>query len=203
MRSAGRFKWRWRFPNNRGLLRPGGFAKASILTDRSATASIVPIESVVKFAGVTKLFVVEAGKARSINVETGNEGLGWIEVIGSVPKDAEVVTTGQTQLADETTVTIRKPEATAAARRSHRRKSKILKSRKSENVGPSWTCRSGGWLRRLDLGCRIAPVDRLAPRSDGLNTGPLHRILLMNTRGLVLAEMQEVSGFSYKVRSFQ
>lgn len=102
-------------PNNRGLLRPGGFAKASILTDRSATASIVPIESVVKFAGVTKLFVVEAGKARSINVETGNEGLGWIEVIGSVPKDAEVVTTGQTQLADETTVTIRKPEATAAA----------------------------------------------------------------------------------------
>ncbi|WP_406697268.1 efflux RND transporter periplasmic adaptor subunit [Singulisphaera sp. Ch08] len=102
-------------PNPRGLLRPGGFAKASILTDRSATASIVPIESVVKYAGVTKLFVVEEGKARSINVETGQEGLGWIEVVGDLPKSAEVVTTGQTQLADATAVTIRKPEVEATA----------------------------------------------------------------------------------------
>ncbi|AGA25425.1 efflux RND transporter periplasmic adaptor subunit [Singulisphaera acidiphila] len=102
-------------PNNRGLLRPGGFAKASILTDRSATASIVPIESVVKYAGVTKLFVVEAGKARSINVETGQEGLGWIEVTGELAKNAEVVTTGQTQLADETAVIVRKPEPESPA----------------------------------------------------------------------------------------
>ncbi|SIO66703.1 RND family efflux transporter, MFP subunit [Singulisphaera sp. GP187] len=102
-------------PNSRGLLRPGGFAKASILIDRTAMASIVPIESVVKFAGVTKLFVVEAGKARSINVETGQEGLGWIEVIGALPKNAEVVTTGQTQLADTTIVTVRKPEVATPA----------------------------------------------------------------------------------------
>jgi membrane fusion protein (multidrug efflux system) len=102
-------------PNSRGLLRPGGFAKASILTDRNTTAAIVPIESVVKFAGVTKLFVVEAGKARSINVETGQEGQGWVEVLGELPKDAQVVTTGQTQLADATTVTVRKPETDTEA----------------------------------------------------------------------------------------
>jgi len=102
-------------PNSRGLLRPGGFAKASILTDRNAMASVVPIESVIKFAGVTKLFVIEQDKARSINVETGHEGSGWVEVIGKLPKEAQVVTTGQTQLANATPVTIRKPEAGAPA----------------------------------------------------------------------------------------
>jgi RND family efflux transporter MFP subunit len=97
-------------PNSRGLLRPGGFAKASIVTDHSAEAAAVPIESVVKFAGVTKLFVVEGDRARSINVETGIEGSGWVEVIGALPKDARVVTEGQTQLADGTAVVLRKPE---------------------------------------------------------------------------------------------
>lgn len=100
-------------PNNRGLLRPGGFAKASIITERSAEAAAVPIESVVKFAGVTKLFVVEGNKARSINVETGLEGSGWVEVIGKLPKDAQVVTEGQTQLADDTPVVVRKTEVAA------------------------------------------------------------------------------------------
>jgi membrane fusion protein, multidrug efflux system len=97
-------------PNNRGLLRPGGFAKASILTRHSADAVVAPIESVVKFAGVTKLFVVEGSKSRSINVETGLEGTGWVEVIGDLPAKAVVVTTGQTQLADGTPVVVSTPE---------------------------------------------------------------------------------------------
>ena len=97
-------------PNNRGLLRPGGFAKASILTRHSADAVVAPIESVVKFAGVTKLFVVEGNKSRSINVETGLEGTGWVEVIGDLPAQAVVVTTGQTHLADGTSVVVATPE---------------------------------------------------------------------------------------------
>lgn len=97
-------------PNRRGLLRPGGFAKASILTDSKSEAQVVPIESVVKFAGVTKVFYVEGGRARSVNVETGLEGPGWAEIIGKVPPDAKVVTDGYTQLAEGTPVEIRAPE---------------------------------------------------------------------------------------------
>ena len=57
-------------------------------------------------AGVTKIFIVEDGKARAINdIKTGKEGRGWVEVIsGQLPPTAEVVTTGQTQLADGTPV---------------------------------------------------------------------------------------------------
>ncbi len=99
-------------PNERGLLRPGGFAKASIITDSDATAAVVPIDAIVQFAGVTKLFIVENGKARSINdITTGTEGRGWVEVSSKqLPGAAAVVITGQTQLADGTPVVIREPE---------------------------------------------------------------------------------------------
>lgn len=97
-------------PNDESLLRPGGFAKASILTRREDEAIIVPTEAVVRFAGVTKVFVVRDGKAQSINVETGLEGPGWVEILGEVPAGERVVATGQTHLADGTRVTVREPE---------------------------------------------------------------------------------------------
>jgi multidrug efflux pump subunit AcrA (membrane-fusion protein) len=99
-------------PNDRRLLRPGGFAKASIITDAASAAAIVPIESIVQFAGVTKLFIVENNRAKSIDdIVTLGEGRGWIEVSSkSLPTTALVVTTGQTLLADKTPVLIRTPE---------------------------------------------------------------------------------------------
>jgi membrane fusion protein, multidrug efflux system len=101
-------------PNERGLLRPGGFARASIVTRADAKAAVVPMESVVYFAGVTKIFVVENGKAHSYSgVKTGKEGRGWveIEIAGDrLPETALVVTTGQSSLADGTPVVVRHPE---------------------------------------------------------------------------------------------
>lgn len=105
-------------PNSKGLLRPGGFAKASILTHQDDRATVVPIESVVRFAGVTKVFVVEGDKARSFSVRTGLEGPGWVEVTGDLPSRGRVITSGMTQLADGTPITIRKPEAEPAPARA-------------------------------------------------------------------------------------
>jgi membrane fusion protein (multidrug efflux system) len=97
-------------PNDEGKLRPGGFAKAEIITDKNAQAIIVPLDAIVRFAGVTKLFVVlgEEQKARSIAVEIGKEGAGWVELLTPLPDKSKVVTTGQSQLADETPVLIKK-----------------------------------------------------------------------------------------------
>ncbi|WP_422931300.1 efflux RND transporter periplasmic adaptor subunit [Singulisphaera sp. PoT] len=108
------FKVEISVPNNRGLLRPGGFAKASILTKTGDKSKVVPLESVVKYAGVTKLFMVEGDKVRSINVETGLEGPGWVEVTGKLPDTGHVVTTGQTQLADGTLIVVRDPNEVKA-----------------------------------------------------------------------------------------
>jgi membrane fusion protein (multidrug efflux system) len=100
-------------PNDDGKLRPGGFAKAEIITDKDAAATIVPLDSVVRFAGVTKLFVVQGDekKAHSIAVETGKEGPGWVEILTPLPDNARVVTTGQSQLADGTPVIVKTPQA--------------------------------------------------------------------------------------------
>ena len=94
-------------PNNRGLLRPGGSAKAAIVISEQAQATTVPIGSDSTFAGVTKIFVVEGDKARALPVKTGLQGDGWIEVIGALPDTAQVVTTGQVHLAEGTPVVIR------------------------------------------------------------------------------------------------
>lgn len=97
--------------NSGRLLRPGGFARASIVVDSHAQAAVVPLESVVRFAGVTKIFIVDHGFARVIgDVKTGREGRGWIEISGKLPETADVVTSGQSRLADGTPVVVREPE---------------------------------------------------------------------------------------------
>jgi len=98
-------------PNDDRQLRPGGFAKASIITRRDADQIMVPVESIVRFAGVTKVFVVQDGKAKSIPVEAGLERDGWAPVQGEISVGAQVIMTGQSQLADETLVTVRTSEA--------------------------------------------------------------------------------------------
>lgn len=101
--------------NDAGKLRPGGFAKAEIVTDRDARSTFVPLEAIVRYAGVTKLFTVGAdNKAHAVPVETGREGPGWVELTTGLAADSRVVTTGQSRLADGTSVAVRAPEAAPA-----------------------------------------------------------------------------------------
>lgn len=99
-------------PNGEGKLKAGGFAKASILTRPEDQAATVPEEAVVRFAGVTKVFVVKDERALGIAVRTGErlevgKGERWIEIIGPVPPGTPIVTTGHSQLADGTPVRVR------------------------------------------------------------------------------------------------
>ena len=98
--------------NPSGVLRPGGFAKASILINRQAKAATVSQASIVRFAGVTKIFIVKGDKVRAVDVTTGLEGDGWVEVVGDLPPEAMVVTDGYTQLADGSLISIREDEPT-------------------------------------------------------------------------------------------
>ena len=147
-------------PNERGLLRPGGFAKASIITDAEAKAAVVPVESIVRFAGVTKLFIVENGKARSISdIKTGSEGRGWVEVTSKqLPETAQVVTTGQTQLADGTPVVIREPEPRASS--PNRREADSTSPETADAAGAP---RDGSGAGLLET--RTCPLGRLSELS--------------------------------------
>src|SRR6185295_2706069 len=91
-------------PNDKHELKTGNFAKASILTREDPAAMTVPTESLVTFAGVTKVFVVENGKSHGVEVATGMAGNGWYEIAGPLTVGQRVVTSGYTQLADGTLV---------------------------------------------------------------------------------------------------
>jgi RND family efflux transporter MFP subunit len=97
-------------PNADGQLKCGGFAKAAILTRTEPGVPTVPPESIVTFAGVNKVFILDGDKAKAIEVQIGTREKTWVEVRGPLPPSATVVTSGQTQLVDGRLVKIREEE---------------------------------------------------------------------------------------------
>lgn len=102
-------------PNEDRRLSPGSFVRLAVLTHVDAAARTIPEEAVVRFAGVTRVFVVRDDKAvvvpirAGVTVEVPGPGgpRAWIEVDGELPIDTPVVTSGHSQLGDGTPVRIR------------------------------------------------------------------------------------------------
>lgn len=94
-------------PNPDHRLRPGGFAKAGVVVAEADQATTVPLEAIVRFAGVTKVFAIRENKARAVEVSVGVQEDGWIEVRGALTPGESVVVSGQSQLVDGSPVVIR------------------------------------------------------------------------------------------------
>jgi RND family efflux transporter MFP subunit len=93
-------------PNPRGALKPGFFAKASILTGTERNVPFVPEEAVVSFAGVVKVYAIADGKAEERRVKTGQRTDGWVEILEGVKVGETVATSSLSQLAAGTAVTV-------------------------------------------------------------------------------------------------
>ncbi|MBI3726645.1 efflux RND transporter periplasmic adaptor subunit [bacterium] len=91
-------------PNPAGELRPGSFARGVVLT-RTEEVTLVPIEAVVSFAGVTKVFVVEGDVARERIVRSGARHDQLLEVAG-VDSGARVIVRGQTVVTEGAPVSV-------------------------------------------------------------------------------------------------
>lgn len=94
-------------PNSDGTLKTGGFARAEIHTRTEDNVLTVPPEAVQFFAGVNKVFIVQADKVQAVEVQIGTREKTWIEIRGNVPASAQVVTSGQSQLVDGSKIQIR------------------------------------------------------------------------------------------------
>lgn len=94
-------------PNAGHRLRPGAFAKARVLTSMQPDVVFVPLESVVSFAGVNKVFTVKDGKAVEIPVELGERQGDHVEVVKGLTRDQQVVVSGTSKLATGVPVTLR------------------------------------------------------------------------------------------------
>ncbi|MEP6742545.1 MAG: efflux RND transporter periplasmic adaptor subunit [bacterium] len=76
---------------NDGRLRPGSFAKAEIVTNDAKMAVTVPNSSIVTFAGIEKVIVVQNGKALEKPVTTGRRNGDWTEIVAGVNVGDQVI----------------------------------------------------------------------------------------------------------------
>lgn len=74
-----------------GSLRPGLFARGSILVDDQKEGLSVPAESLITFAGIEKVVAIENGKALEKVVVTGRRGADWVEIISGLRQAEHVV----------------------------------------------------------------------------------------------------------------
>jgi multidrug efflux pump subunit AcrA (membrane-fusion protein) len=91
----------------RWQVKAGSFARADLLVRIDSGVATVPPEAVVSFAGVNKVFVADGERAKAIEVQLGQRDRAWVEVIGPLPADAKVITSGFSQLVDGSPIRIR------------------------------------------------------------------------------------------------
>jgi RND family efflux transporter MFP subunit len=77
--------------NARGLLRPGSFARAEIVTDSGSDSIVVPASAVVVFAGIEKVVTVKDGKALERPVTTGRRTEQLVEILSGLDQGVPVV----------------------------------------------------------------------------------------------------------------
>ncbi len=93
-------------PNVGGVLKPGFFAKASIVIGMERGVPFVPEEAVITFAGIVKVYAITNGKAEERRVTTGQRRDGWVEIPEGVKVGEAVATSGLSQLATGTAVAV-------------------------------------------------------------------------------------------------
>ncbi|MDQ2084721.1 efflux RND transporter periplasmic adaptor subunit [Xanthobacteraceae bacterium Astr-EGSB] len=92
--------------NRDGILRPGLFARVTIVTDTNDAALLVPETAVFPDQAGKAVYVVEAGKARLTKVTTGKRLAGKVEVTSGLAAGMRVVTAGQMRLRDGAAIDI-------------------------------------------------------------------------------------------------
>jgi RND family efflux transporter MFP subunit len=82
-------------PNEDGQLRPGAFAEAEIVIESEDRAVLVPVASVVSFAGVERVMTVHDGLSVEKRVQTGRHFGDRVEIVeGLRPEELVVVEPG-------------------------------------------------------------------------------------------------------------
>lgn len=100
---------RARITNRDGLLRPGLFARVSVIVSNRAQAITVPEQAIIPFGTDRYVFRVIDGVAKRTKVTLGVRRQGAVEVVDGLNADDVVVTAGQLKLKDGAPVTVLAP----------------------------------------------------------------------------------------------
>ena len=94
-------------PNKDGSLRPGSFARASIVVESEESAILVPATSIVTFAGIDKVIVVKDTLTEEKRVRTGRRSGDRVEIIDGLSAGETVVMNPGNLVGGETVTPVR------------------------------------------------------------------------------------------------
>jgi len=77
--------------NPDAVMRPGSFARAEIVVDADSRSLTVPLDAIVSFAGIDKVFVVRDGRAVETPITTGRRDAERVEIVGGLAAGDVVV----------------------------------------------------------------------------------------------------------------
>ncbi len=96
-------------------LKANTFARGELTLERSVPTPVIPLEAVINFAGVTKVFVIENDSARGREIKTGRIREGRQEVLDGLKPGEMVALTGVTKLYENAKVRIQDPGTQTAS----------------------------------------------------------------------------------------
>jgi membrane fusion protein (multidrug efflux system) len=88
-------------------LKPGAFAKGNIIADNLAAVVCAPPEAIVMIGGVARLYVLEEGKARERDIQTGRQTDDCTEIVSGVLEGADVIMHGGVAMKDGMPVSVK------------------------------------------------------------------------------------------------
>ncbi len=92
--------------NKENLLRPGMFAKASIIVNELKDVLVVPKESVYSIEGVFKTFKLEGDRAKEVTVTVGESTNGYYQITSGLNINDSVIVLGRTVVIDGSLVKV-------------------------------------------------------------------------------------------------
>jgi membrane fusion protein (multidrug efflux system) len=85
---------RARLDNPDGSLRPGMFARVTLVVSRKADAVLIPEQALLARGGKSFVYTVEGGKAVETEVQVGQRRTGEVEVVSGLQAGQTIVTSG-------------------------------------------------------------------------------------------------------------
>lgn len=96
--------------NSERKLRANTFARGELIIEKNVPTTVLPVEAVVNFAGITKVFVVDQNVVRSREVEVGRIKDGLQEITSGLEAGQTVVLSGHSKLYEGAKVRIKTEE---------------------------------------------------------------------------------------------
>ena len=101
--------------NRDNSLRPGMFARVTVITRSKREALVVPEEALVPQGSDNYLFRIVEGKVSRVKVQVGQRRDSKVEIVAGIDKDAVIVTAGQAKLREGSAVKVAAREPAKAA----------------------------------------------------------------------------------------